>query len=151
MSFIPDEALYGKESIPLAPMIDFVFIMLMFFASIAITRTALKDTHIDLVEASQESVLEENHNPDKENVIRISISDNGEYRWSSGSQELIAHSPEELAAMLSQHKPDNTNPQVLLKIDKNATWEPILKAIFVIRDAGFTVRPVYESLDTTRN
>ena len=39
---------------------------------------------------------------------------------------------------------DKLLTQVLLKIDKNATWEPILKAIFAIRDAGFEVRPVYE-------
>ena len=39
---------------------------------------------------------------------------------------------------------DKMQTQILLKIDKNATWEPILKAIFAIRDAGFEVRPVYE-------
>lgn len=150
MSFIPEEALHGKENIPLAPMIDFVFIMLMFFACIAITRTALKDTHIDLVEAPPESVHNANNDNIKDNMIQISITATGEYRWSLSSQEMTTSFPDELAAILSQQLRNDdptAKPQVLLKIDKNATWEPILKAIFAIRDAGFAVRPVYESTE----
>ena len=34
MSFIPDDELKGKRTPSLAPMIDFLFLMLMFFASL---------------------------------------------------------------------------------------------------------------------
>ena len=30
------------------------------------------------------------------------------------------------------------------KIDREAKWEPIMQAIFSIKDQGFTVHPVYQ-------
>ena len=53
MSFLSEEELKGKEGINLAPMIDFLFLMLVFFASLAISRVTTRDTDIDLVEIDE--------------------------------------------------------------------------------------------------
>jgi biopolymer transport protein ExbD len=147
MSFIPEDVLRSKESIPLAPMIDFVFIMLLFFASLAITRTSLKDTQIDLVTASYESAPEISASDKEHHSIQISILADGTYKWIGNNQDFSLGSLEDLNRILTQQTSDQVHqvkPQVLLKIDKNARWDPILKAIFTIRDAGYVVRPVYE-------
>ena len=34
--------------------------------------------------------------------------------------------------------------QILLKIDREAHWEPILNVVLAIKEAGFEVRPLYE-------
>ena len=51
---VPEEKLKPKLSINLAPMIDFLFLMLAFFATLAITRATLFDTKLDLVQLEKE-------------------------------------------------------------------------------------------------
>ncbi len=148
MNFISDSEIKGNNGINLAPMIDFLFLMLMFFACLAVSRIATKDTDIDLVEGKHSS------DPsltamDNEKIINISINEDGEYKWITEIRDYVMASSEAIAQELSlQYEKgilpeDRLKTKVLLKIDKNAKWEPILKAIFAIRDAGFTVHPVY--------
>lgn len=156
MSFISNEEIRGRSSMNMAPMIDFLFLMLMFFACLAISRVTTKDTEIDLVNASPNTdvVLMDANTEIK--VVNISISKEGEYKWVTEIRDYLMNTPEAIAQELNlQYEKgilpaDRMNTQVLLKIDKNATWEPILKAIFAIRDAGFEVHPVYlpEDFDT---
>ena len=44
MSLVPEEKLKPNLTINLAPMIDFLFLMLAFFATLAVTRVTLFDT-----------------------------------------------------------------------------------------------------------
>src|SRR5262249_944043 len=82
-------------------------------------------------------------------IINISITSNGEYKWVTEIKDYLLNTPEEISKELKNQyekgliPSDKTKTHVLLKIDKKATWDPILKAIFAIRDAGFDVRPVY--------
>ncbi len=149
MSFIPEEALKGKEGIQLAPMVDFLFLILMFCACMAMARTTSKDTNIDLVAVREEISTSMPSDADVK-IINISINAAGEYKWITEIKDNPMQSPEEIAEELkSQYEKgllskDKAKTQVLLKIDRESKWEPILKVIFAIRDAGFEVRPVYE-------
>jgi biopolymer transport protein ExbD len=154
MSFIPDDTFRVKEGINFAPMIDFLFLMLMFFACIAVSRATSKDTEIDLVEVKPETeasniIAEANHK-----IISISVNENGEYKWINEFKDYSMTNADEIALELGQQYDEGLLPKnkdqtkIMLKIDKNAKWEPILKAIFAIRDAGFAVHPVYEPVAT---
>lgn len=157
MSFVPEEALRGREGINFAPMIDFLFLMLMFFACLAVSRATSKETEIELVEVVPEANASPDH-PDLEmKIVNISIDAEGKYKWITEIRDYVMQTPEEIAQeLLLQYKKgllpqDKAMTQVFMKIDKNAMWDPILKAIFAIRDAGFEVRPVYEPAEAELN
>ncbi len=153
MSFIPDEALRGREGINLAPMIDFLFLMLMFFACLAVSRATSKDTDIELVEVAPEANISQTVADTDTKIINISIDAEGNYKWVTEVRDYRMQTPDEIAQeLIQQHTKgllpkDKSKTQVLLKIDKKTVWDPILKAIFAIRDAGFEVHPVYEPME----
>lgn len=151
MSFIPDDELKGRMTINLAPMIDFLFLLLMFFATLAVTRITTKDTEIQLVEAKPETTSTTAAREDSDfKIVHITINEQGHYKWSTEIKDYAMATPEEIQQELTLQYEKGLLPQnklqtqVLLKIDKKATWAPILKAILAIREAGFEVRPVYE-------
>lgn len=151
MSFLPDDELKGRISLNLAPMIDFLFLLLMFFATLAVTRITTKDTDIQLVEIKPETVSTTAANdPSNYKLINISIDSEGKYKWTTEIKDYYMSTPDEIKEELNlQYQKgllpeDKLQTHVMLKIDKKATWEPILKAIFAVREAGFEVRPVYE-------
>jgi hypothetical protein len=59
-------------------------------------------------------------------------------------------SAKEVADELSSQYQQGLLPQekgltyILLRIDRQAMWEPILKLLFAVREIGFEVHPVYE-------
>ena len=150
MSFLPEEELKGKEGINLAPMIDFLFLMLVFFASLAISRVTTRDTDIDLVEIQPESKASASQSQSEYHIIHLSVTGNNEYKWVTEIRDYTMSNAEEIKQELTRQlerglipkNPDQT--QILLKIDKDAKWEPILKIIFAVREAGFEVHPVYQ-------
>ncbi len=150
MSFAPQEEIHGQRSINLAPMIDFLFLMLMFFACLAVTRITTRDTDIDLVEASGDKADASATGDSQFHVIHLSIMADGQYKWITEIRDYAMATPEEIFQELSQQyekgllPPDKSKTQVLVKIDKDAHWDPILKAIFAVRQAGFEVHPVYQ-------
>jgi biopolymer transport protein ExbD len=150
MSFIPDDELKGRLSLNLAPMIDFLFLLLMFFATLAVTRITTKDTDIQLVEIKSDTTPTTTGKDSDFKIINISINAEGHYKWTTEIKDYAMATSEDINHELNlQYEKgllpqDKLQTQVMLKIDKNATWQPILKAIFAIRDAGFEVRPVYE-------
>ncbi len=150
MIFIPEEELKAQIGINFAPMIDFLFLMVAFFACLAISRIATKDTDIELVKMQSES---NNYSVSADldyQFITINILKDGHYNWMTEIKDYplmnANHIYEELKKQYEMGLLPNDKhmTQVLLKIDKDATWEPILKAIFAVREAGFEVRPVYE-------
>lgn len=150
MSFIPKDQLRPKESLNLAPMIDFVFLMLAFFASLTITQATLKDNSIHLVKVgpnAKESVQEA---PDIEKIISICVTQDGHYKWLTEYHDIVLKDAEQIGSELAHQlktgglPEDTTKTQVLLQIDKDAKWEYISEAIFAIREQGFDVHPVYQ-------
>jgi biopolymer transport protein ExbD len=83
-------------------------------------------------------------------IIHIAINSEGKYKWVTEIKDYPMNSPEDIKNELEKQYQSGILPEgkdlthVMLKIDKNAQWDPILKAIFAVREAGFDVRPVYE-------
>ena len=149
MSYIPVEELREQKGITLAPMIDFLFIMLAVFASLAVSRIATRDTDIDLVKSRSEIPASAEMTRDYK-LINISVADDGSYKWVTEVRDHTMNTSSQIATeLLRQYNKgllpeDKLKTQVLLKIDKQARWEPILQVLLAIREAGFEVRPVYE-------
>ena len=155
MSFVPFDELKDQRSITLAPMIDFLFLMLAVFASLAVTRIAMKDTEINLVKAKPEHSPQASlmNPPSTEyKIINITISNKGRYKWVTEIRDHEMESAQQISEELLRqyHRgllpEDKLKTQIFLKIDKQAEWESILKAILAIQEIGFEVRPVYEPI-----
>jgi len=146
---IPEEELNKSHGFNFAPMIDFLFLMLALFATLAMSRAVLSDTEISLAELKAEkgaSAKSELH------AIHLSINAEGKYKWLTEFQEYPMETSLAIQEELSRQYqlgalPQNrTQTEILLHIDKKAPWEPIAQAIFAVREVGFTARPVYENL-----
>lgn len=152
-SFLPDELVQAQRGVNLAPMIDFLFLMVVFFASLAISRVTTQDTRIDLVQL-QASSPKEQAPQDEQKFITLSVDAQGKYLWVTEMHDYPMESTEAVKKELQlQHEKgylpeDKAFTKVLLKVDRQATWQPIMELIFAVRDAGFQVRPVYEPGDS---
>ena len=138
MDLIPDDELVPKASISFAPMVDFLFIVIAIFAVVAITRKALYDSHVTLVDGNG---TESASNLSK-NSINLSISPGGEYKWIDQKDSFILDNVETIKNELKKHA--NHDTQILLHIDKKAEWQPIAKLIYAMNEEGFSVYPIYE-------
>ncbi|MBN4066961.1 biopolymer transporter ExbD [Simkania negevensis] len=148
MSFVPEEEIGKKTGINLAPMIDFLFLMLAFFACLAVTREATKDTNLELVaEASQPTKA---INYDEYKLITLNINRDGSYEWVTDLRDYPLEKSEDVYDELARQYQKGVLPKekektkVILKIDKEAQWEPILKLVLAVKEIGFEVRPVYQ-------
>jgi len=133
-------------------MIDFLFLMLALFATLAVSRAALYDSEVDLVELKAEKGAASLRAKEIQQ-INLSISSAGGYKWMTEFQEYpmetVQAIQEELARQyqMGALPEDKTKTEVLLHIDKKAPWDPIAKAIFGIREVGFNARPVYDAVN----
>ena len=151
MSLIPEDKLKPSLTTNLAPMIDFVFLMLAFFATLAVTRASLYDTQLELVKLSKPPTSTKVYSKEEKTQINLSVTREGTYKWITEIQDYPMASLEKIQNELFHHYnigalPKNkNNTQVLLHIDKNAPWEPIAKLIFAIRETGFDAMPIFKS------
>lgn len=149
MTFIPLDELKQREGATLAPMIDFLFLMLAFFASLAVTRMALRDTDINLVKVKSELPSSLSPAPDYK-IVHVAVLEEGGYKWVTEVRDHPMATAREITDELRRQyqkgllPEEKKNTKVLLRIDKNARWESILKALVAIREVGFEARPVYE-------
>jgi biopolymer transport protein ExbD len=157
MAFIPEEEVKKNIGVSLAPMIDFLFLMLVFFASLAVSRVTTKDTQIQLVKIKEEVGTSLTKANTDIKLINVSILEDGKYKWVTELRDYLMTSPEEIVEELSTQYEKGMLPEakqkthILLKVDKRAPWESIAKLIHVIRESGFSeVRPLYE-VDTSKS
>lgn len=155
MSFLPSEKNQGGINGSLAPMIDFLFLMLSFFACLAVSRITTRDTDIQLVTIKPEaSAIDSTRAESEIRLIYIGITDKNEFKWVTEVRDYAMQSAQEIAEeLLKQHEQglipdDKSKTQILLRIDKQASWEKIVELLFAIREAGFDVRPLYEPSDS---
>jgi len=150
MSLIPDEKLKSGSNFNFAPMIDFLFLMLAFFATLAVSRASLYDTKLNLVQLRTEDGAIPIKQTDEAHQINLSITGNGDYKWITDIQtypmENIKRIQKEInyqyqIGLLPKNKKQT---QILLHIDKSASWDPVAKLIFALREEGFEAFPVYE-------
>lgn len=152
MNLIPDEELRRTMSINLAPMVDFLFLIMAVFATMAITRSYLIDNDINLVSMKpKQDIVKTADTPSY--LINISVTQDGNYKWITDVNEFLIANPQGLQSELIKQQKNGTLPanrehtRVLLHIDKEAQWQAIAQAIFAIKQSGFQIFPVYESSD----
>lgn len=150
MSFISEDDIRGNNGVNLAPMIDFLFLMVVFFASLAVSRITLKETELELVKLKSDKHAS-SHKPDNDHkIINITVAADGSYKWVTEIHDYSMESAQSIAKELRTQYgkgllgSDKKKTHVLLKIDKQAQWAPILQVVFAIKEEGFDVRPVYE-------
>jgi biopolymer transport protein ExbD len=149
MQLIPHDDLKIGQNFNFTPMIDFLFLMLSLFATLAISRAKLYDSEVNLVtlKPSEQQALYPGQNIQQ---INISISAAGEYKWLTDYDEYpmqnIVAVQQELTRQyqIGALPPDKNKTEIRLHIDQNAPWKPIAEAIFAIRELGFKAHPVYE-------
>ena len=153
MDLIPHDELRREASINFAPMIDFLFLMLSLFATLAISRAALFDSEISLVELKPEGDSAGLQAKADIQQVNLSISKQGLYRWLTEFESYPMKDAEAIQQELSRQvqigvlAQDRSKTEVLLHIDEQAPWKPIADAIFAIRELGFNAHPVYEPKD----
>ncbi len=151
MSLIPDEHLRVRNSINFAPMVDFLFIVIVIFAMLAIMRNAVHDNTIDLVQTKEKSSSTSLSKQKEAKTINITITPQGGYKWCFNDNLLLLTHAGDLKQAIAQEvqlghlSSDETQTQVLLHIDKNAQWKSIANLIFTIHEIGLSVYPVYEN------
>jgi len=156
MSLIPEEKIKSHLSLNLAPMIDFLFLMLAVFATLAVTRATLFDTEVDLVKLQKEKESSFVTPRDHSHQINLSISSNGDYKWITDVQDYQMENLDQIQKeLLHQYSVgllpnDKNQTQILLHIDKSAPWEKIAKLLFAVRETGFDAHPIYAPDEKTR-
>lgn len=150
MELIPhDEFKPHPQTFNFAPMIDFLFLMLALFATLAISRAALFDTEIALVKLKPEKNASSVRNKEMHRV-NLSVTKEGKYKWLTEFQEYdMDHAKAVQAELGRQHEigaipEDKGKTEVLLHIDEKAPWDAIANLLFAVKEVGFDARPVYE-------
>lgn len=147
MQLIPHDDLKIGQNFNFTPMIDFLFLMLSLFATLAISRAKLFDSEVNLVSVKP---TEKTASRTQVQQINLSISANGEYKWlteyAEYPMESVVAIQQELARQyeMGMLPKDKERTQVRLHIDQKAPWKPIAEAIFGVRELGFKAHPVYE-------
>ena len=149
MNLVPVEEFKRSISMNLAFMVDFLFLIIAMFATMAITRSYLVDNDISLVAMKpKKEILSASH--EASCLVNISITQDGHYKWMTEVSELLINDPQGIQSELRKQQKSGLIPsnkeqtKVLLHIDKNAQWEAIAQAIFAIKQSGFQIYPVYE-------
>ena len=147
---VEDDKLKPSLNLNLAPMIDFLFLMLSLFATLAVTRATLFDTNLDLVHLSKENGATPVYNKEELYQVNLSIDKGGLYKWITEIQDYPMNNLEQIQnELVHQYNmgllpKDKNRTEVLLHIDKDATWEKVAKLIFSIRQVGFNAKPIYK-------
>ncbi len=148
-SLVPDDELKSQKSLNLAPMVDFLFLILAIFAVLAVTRTVLYDADIQAVKLETPAGTPSLSHAEPGYTVLLSINNKGQYKWVSEFNEFLLRDVQAITHELYKQQKlgllpkDCSKVKVLLQIDKNAQWEPIAHAIFAVREAGFAISPVY--------
>ena len=154
MNLIPEEEFKRGISLNLAPMVDFLFVILAVFAVMAITRSTLFNSGIDLVKLETKTPSSSIDLYQMPHIINVSITSEGKYKWMTEINEMLIDTPQGIKTELYRQQRAGALPKekkktkVLLHIDREAKWEAIAQAIFSIREAGFEINPVYEPVDS---
>lgn len=149
MNLIPDEELRGKSSLNLAPMVDFLFLIVAVFATLAVTRAALFDSEVNLVKVSKADESKEPVQMDF-SVVNLSVTAGGQYKWITEFNEYLMENIEAIQQELTKQQQlgllprEHQKTKVLLHVDKKAEWQPVVELIFALKKSGFQISPVYE-------
>jgi biopolymer transport protein ExbD len=150
MSIIPEEELKSFGGLNLAPMVDFLFLVVAVFATLAVTKAALYDSQIQLVKLQPSREQSPFIGQNDYYIINLSVDKEGKYKWITEFNEYLIDGVKGIQSELKKQQQlgllpkEKEKTKVLLHIDKSAKWEPISQVIFSVRQAGFEIHPVYD-------
>ncbi|MCE2029219.1 ExbD/TolR family protein [Sessilibacter corallicola] len=135
----------GEDSINLTPLIDVVFLLLIFFM---VSTTFTKETHltVDLPEATANAAVEQPQ------TIEILIGKDGSY--SINGNTLVNQKLATLKRALTETSEGDTERPLLITADANTPHQAVVTAMDVAGQLGFihlsitTKAPVSESSDS---
>lgn len=148
---IPEDEMKMQRNLNLAPMVDFLFLIIAVFAILTVTRTALYDSEVNLVKGTAEKspqITPADSLPGS--TIMLSISEGGQYKWITEFNEFLIADVNTIIDEINKQQQLGLLPmnkekiKVLLHIDKSAKWQSIAQVIFTVKDAGYIISPVYE-------
>jgi len=148
MSLVPEEELKKQGTLNLAPMVDFLFVVVAVFAIMAVTRSALNDADLELVKTGNK--IQSSSPSTEEYLVDLTVTKEGKYKWLTEMHDYLISDPQFIRDELIKQKqkgllpPEAQQTKVLLHIDQGAAWNSIAKLILAVREAGFQVHPVYE-------
>ena len=149
MHLIPEDELKPKGMLNLTPMVDFLFLVIAVFATLALTRTALFDSEVNLATVKEEKIIS-SPLADSNYTIILGITKLGSYKWITEFNEYAMEGITPILHELSNQADlgllpeDPAKTRILLHIDKEATWEKTVDLIYSLKKNGYTVHPVYE-------
>lgn len=116
--------------IDLAPLIDVVFILLIFFM---VSTTFSRESKLDINLPAASTETESSPNPD---VIVFSIDVNS--RFSINNKVLLNNQDETIKQALSDASKGIKNPSILINADAEAPHRSVIKAMDAIQKQGIT-------------
>lgn len=129
----------------LAPCIDFLFILLVIFATAAISREVARTTQVNLVRIEQGN-QKPSAAPHKSLVITVDPS--GHYIWNAQLKDYPMPSAQSVQKELRLRKKStshkNERPVVYLRIDAKAPWSSVATLITAIEEVGFSALPLLQ-------
>jgi len=148
-TMIPDDELKTSKSMNLAPMVDFLFLILAVFAVLAVTRTSLYDSEVNLVKMDSKAPPPTMTEAQPGYTVLLSINNVGQYKWVTEFNEFLLDGITAVKHELLKQQEmgllpeDKSKTKVLLHIDKSANWESIATIIFAVKEMGYQISPVY--------
>jgi biopolymer transport protein ExbD len=152
MNLIPDEELKTKSFLNLTPMVDFLFLIVALFATLALTRTALFDSEIQLAKIKDSDTPASSQNA---YVINLCVGKSGNYKWVTEFNEYTMEGIPSILQELSKQErlgilpDDKAQTKILLHIDKKTEWEPVAQLVYSLKKTGYLAYPVYEFTSST--
>lgn len=150
MDLIPDDELKPKALLNLTPMVDFLFLVIAVFSILAITRTSLFDSEVQLAKVMEKDALyPEIQDPDSP-TITLSVTQKGDYKWITEFNEYLMNTPSSILQELSTQEQLGLLPKeisktkILLHVDKKAEWDSVVQLIYSLKKNGYHIHPVYE-------
>jgi biopolymer transport protein ExbD len=149
MDLIPEEELKTKGFFNLTPIVDFLFLIIALFATLAITRTALFDSEITLAKVKESDSSSLNLQKDL-HIVNLSVGKDGLYKWITEFNEYTMDGiPSVLQELTKQQDigllpSDKALTKILLHIDKQAEWDPVAQLVYSLKKTGYLAHPVYE-------
>jgi biopolymer transport protein ExbD len=134
-------------------MVDFLFLIVALFATLALTRTALFDSEIQLAkikESDTTSTASENFH-----VVNLCVGKAGNYKWVTEFNEYTLEGIPAILQELSKQEqlgilPTNKGQtKILLHIDKQTEWDPVAQLVYSLKKTGYFAYPVYELASAT--
>ena len=123
--FIPSPRQKRRARIEIIPLIDIIFFLLATFMMVSLSMIKNQGLSIHLPVAGSGAPQ------DRNDVVTISVSENGSYAWNKESID-----PSELAARLVQLKADQPETKVIINGDNRVQLQSVVTILDEARKAG---------------